>query len=1083
MSEENQSFTHWKTKGKSWKSGANQSSSGYATNNNNLSSSSQNNTRNPSRTTWAPYSNSGSRAPEGGYNDSVNRTWPVNGRISEGTVADSHKYKDMERVSQSGMYQDANSQQGLNPYASIRQLREPNTNPVIQGRGGRMNHLPNKPRLRPTESISNRNSLIASGSQSNQASTNLGTSNQTRDNAKTFQRPLGHNHYAKQKQVTYNRNVLPHAEDLQPNEGFTGVKTTITPGVPKVLSTTTSSTAVSFRGTGGRGLRGGRLRPGAWAGRGNWKGRDRGFAGHNSSVTSTQPHAQSSASSSSLSPSGPPQDKQSTPHRLPSAALNKALNNQKIIPQKRRKPPSPDPAVSLSLSSSSSMSISPLSSENSGTRNSEKTNYRHLPAGPWKTKRRKAETTDNRERQVSEIISDESPSLAPEIMEPNDRVVEEGSVDELLDGTNYDQRQRDTFFDTKVKLESSDIDAELVYPSSSPNRRSPSGISSTTYPNDANKNASVPPATSTLSVKDEPFDLELPDFAPAQDRPSGTERYHPIPPSCRKFHENGTSASTSSSSLASSRLVANPHYNTARSEYTQRACAELRAKGLIPQRVLWRDDGLCIDWVRSVLRDDKGTAGGRVLEAKGRKKATHSQTRLGKEAHKRTIFDDLISMTDDGSQVKSEPQPEISPFNQSPSEPKPLALPLELDIIDLTVDEIDDTSTSDLADISDTLQADLSTSNIKPSKEDAVVRGVNGHPLHQAFPVSKVKSPADPHADIIEFDGDAVWSSFIDVDDAGDTEEEIQVQDELVLNHELSNTDMGGRLTSKEHMSKKRSFESVKFTDHPELKRSSQRRPPALEAEQILEARTSDPRSFGVIGPSSTERSAVNLAEKARMEGLAIAFLRRYINSWEYDRASLAHAYAPNAIFSCSVILPKASSGKSINESPTHIFASHFASSMSAMNRDSSTSSNLNRGPPVPIQTPTVIMPALLLLDPQRAYTFFPSEGQAEVVYDVLYLGEVGDSSRETVQSGSSSALVYLGVQAELKRKTPEVTDNILDVLMSELGQTGQKNRRKNMDEAEVCIGWNFVLSEGDEEDSFALQIVSHQMMIRDRVH
>ncbi|KAF9066740.1 hypothetical protein BDP27DRAFT_1365385 [Rhodocollybia butyracea] len=241
------------------------------------------------------------------------------------------------------------------------------------------------------------------------------------------------------------------------------------------------------------------------------------------------------------------------------------------------------------------------------------------------------------------------------------------------------------------------------------------------------------------------------------------------------------------------------------------------------------------------------------------------------------------------------------------------------------------------------------------------------------------------------------------------------------------------------------------------------------------------------------EMEADSMDEKSEMEALAVEFLRRYINAWEYNRHSLVNAYAPSAVFSCSVIVPNtipstssssnsraspsnSSSRSTPNLSPTLEFASHFVTSTalsssfpsSSSSGIYSTSRTLNR-PPLPIQTPAVISPALLLLDPQRLYTFFPRGEKAEIAYDSLWLGE----------AGAGGGLVYLGVQAELDRQTRTLAN-------------------VNMNGEKVCISWNFVLrrtfmddiehgggsgnAQGSEDDEiqFPLLVVSHQMVVRD---
>ncbi|KAE9404617.1 hypothetical protein BT96DRAFT_411415 [Gymnopus androsaceus JB14] len=117
---------------------------------------------------------------------------------------------------------------------------------------------------------------------------------------------------------------ITHAEDLQPNEGFTGVKTTRAHQavVPKVLSSSSNSSR------GGRGM----------SQRGNWRGQHRG------NVWKSRNHGGSSRHSAPLFPTSGSEELSestpipSTPHHVPSTALTKALNNNFVIPQKRKSP-------------------------------------------------------------------------------------------------------------------------------------------------------------------------------------------------------------------------------------------------------------------------------------------------------------------------------------------------------------------------------------------------------------------------------------------------------------------------------------------------------------------------------------------------------------------------------------------------------------------------------------------------------------------------------------------------------------------------------------------------------------------------
>jgi len=104
--------------------------------------------------------------------------------------------------------------------------------------------------------------------------------------------------------------------------------------------------------------------------------------------------------------------------------------------------------------------------------------------------------------------------------------------------------------------------------------------------------------------------------------------------------------------------------------------------------------------------------------------------------------------------------------------------------------------------------------------------------------------------------------------------------------------------------------------------------------------------------------------------------------------------------------------------------------------------------------------------------------------YDALYIGDVANPNSPTDHSRCRADLVYLGVQAELDRRlaqTPE--DDILDI----------PKVPKRDEEDKVFVSWNFVLRAkfdgenggnrrgGDGQDKeFPLQIVSHQMIVRD---
>ncbi|KAJ4489934.1 hypothetical protein J3R30DRAFT_3417378 [Lentinula aciculospora] len=1085
---------------------------------------------------------------------------------------------------------------------------------------------PKKPHTQPTQYGVPRNRPIADGSQDKgkdrHFSHKVGRNSWTGHNSQKSQRSTINPHPPK-KQSTHTvakiRTVIPHAEDLQPNEGFTGVKTTVPLGVPKVLSTskvsTGNKTGNMFQGSWTNPKRG------KWSKRGIWSIQDKGnrHGPPNQAIQPVHP-----LPSSNLPPSSPPDP--STPHRLPTMALNKALNNHNILPQKRKAPSNSNSAASIS---------SPYSGSSASMRGPGRDFNHLLPAEPRvNAKRRKIREQELRQDDQEGVVIDVEEQM-PEV--PGQELVDNGgvaaSVESSADGrceSILDSRTDQVLIQPNtetVKIEYNDKEFELVYPPPSSPISSHLPLSTVSQHLDSKENSNysergtVPvKAAATVigtGIKDELLDIRSVHIEPPNSLTSGTKRYHPIPPSCLKFFPvplpavdssfptilSSSSKSPLNSNQLARSLVPNPHFRTARAEFTKRAVAELRAQGLVVSRVLWRDDGFCVDWEKPIVRDDPGVGIGVGGESSGNAKEKEKsldgkikeeidQFFSEKETFKlaEAMSDNLYPIEGEDLQDKSEPQSDLkskgtklqdklqSPKSHLYSHLKKAKLPImraDVDIIDLTVDEKTSPPLPPYMANPSQLNGNLNTSPDLRRENNAVEIGDSRPeykpPLlvrlgsgrapnpdssrlrmsHQRSPFLRSTSPhlvarkstfdsgsestnsssrpfdlakppnvktvpkavhiaftthhdnlspmLQPHdvnfsCDIhrtgaltvqqqkpilaktgahndnpnSEANGDTIIKVLHSSDDPGDIEEEMQVRGALGLDLGLNDPNMEVTLGSEEDTdiprSSKQSSDSVEIVELP------------VEAGQSQEGSMSafDIPSISTLGPN-IEEVVVKLDGKARMEQQAITFLRRYINSWEYDRPSLAHAYAPNAVFSCSVILPEISS---FDKSPTHAFASHFDTSMSALNLGSSTSSRPFRGPPVPIQTPTVITPALLLLDPQRAYTFFPFGGQAKVVYDVLSLGDL-ENVPENSERGNSGSLLYLGVQAELKRRTPEA--DILDLLNSKLEKQTKGKGRTKVDEAKLCIGWNFVLRAGDVGDKyFSLQIVSHQMIVRD---
>ncbi|KAE9404624.1 hypothetical protein BT96DRAFT_1071336 [Gymnopus androsaceus JB14] len=69
-------------------------------------------------------------------------------------------------------------------------------------------------------------------------------------------------------------------------------------------------------------------------------------------------------------------------------------------------------------------------------------------------------------------------------------------------------------------------------------------------------------------------------------------------------------------------------------------------------------------------------------------------------------------------------------------------------------------------------------------------------------------------------------------------------------------------------------------------------------------------------------RDWMRICRDQKWKDWMIEFLKAYVHSWEHDHRALANAYAPNAVFSCSV-------GATLGTSPTHAFASDFVASTS----------------------------------------------------------------------------------------------------------------------------------------------------------
>ncbi|KAJ4495710.1 hypothetical protein C8J55DRAFT_494608 [Lentinula edodes] len=1246
----NKSFVNWQTNGENWmmnshefgspmnlmsKSFAGQRSEAEkrsihpATSTIGAASSSTSNPHVPYQASRTFNYSSSNNSGYGGWTGSISGDAGFN--TSRGDLVDFSQSYPTERVFPSNVNETTNPskfKQWQPPMSNFEKRAEHNPHPATNGRGGRAYHTHSSQKKFYAQSIVTHNGPITPGKGKNKqvspetTTHNLSRNNWSNDSTKKSQRPINksypsfpsqHSIHPPKKPSVQVRKGVPHAEDLQPNEGFTGVKTTVAPGVPKVLSTSSKASK------NGNTFRGGWIpKRGNWTSkRGRWgdqTGKQGSGRNPNQPVRLAQPSSTSSdpSSSSSLDPGI------STPHRLPPTALSKALNNHHIIPQKRKISPNPDPAASISSSSLMSISTSGSSAPSGSTGK----DFSHLlPAGPWKNvKRRKIQEQESRQEdevpQTRETLKKELANTG-EIVVADGQFMGGGPVNVL----DHDLMERNA---GELKVESIDNSFQLVYPPSSPapSRPSPSNVlpaTSITHSNSQKASSQSSSGTtivkvtpiSTSNVKDEPLDVALTETTKPNNPTSGTKRYHPIPSSCLKFFSvpsiNASfpnilsSSSSSKSQRLGHQLIPNPHFRTARAEFTKRAVAELRAEGLVVLRVLWRDDGFCVDWEKLVVRENAAIGAGELNGGNGKEGASDMGTRKEKGAENRngqfrtmkqvsslkeTRFDNLYSMEDGDSQDKSEPLPDPGPTTETwrprisgspPHSRLKTGVDANVDFIDLTLDEetpippvsilpnpsnpdpspgigskenvvvenedvhrsdykppllvrlgsgrtpnVDSfrpvtgrTSSPFLRDIpphlkprrSSTVASDSRCEFVKSSSElselavplDSKLIKLElenqSTPIVQSQPIvppavrtvhddSFIGSPgaqslsaaAEPHNDS-RLEGikvnQAICEPPRDVDDPGDVEEEMQVRDELGLDLH----DVEVRLDSEDDMDNSRPLEQ---SSEPavELPKSTKGGSSQVERE--------DARDFGFSSANGRiERLVVDRDEKVKMEQLTLDFLQRYINSWEYDRRSLSSAYAPNAVFSCSVVLPETSSEISFDSSPTHAFASHFVTSTSAYNFDPSTSASSRpvQGPPILIQTPTVITPALLLLDPQRAYTFFPRGRQAEVAYDILYLGTLGNS--EQCMDGNKKSLgvlVYLGVQAELKRRIPEADDDILNILTSSNMDEKEKERSRAGMEGKLCLGWNFVLRAGGvkDDDNLSLQIVSHQMLVRD---
>ncbi|KIK68651.1 hypothetical protein GYMLUDRAFT_729344 [Collybiopsis luxurians FD-317 M1] len=306
--------------------------------------------------------------------------------------------------------------------------------------------------------------------------------------------------------------------------------------------------------------------------------------------------------------------------------------------------------------------------------------------------------------------------------------------------------------------------------------------------------------------------------------------------------------------------------------------------------------------------------------------------------------------------------------------------------------------------------------------------------------------------------------------ETGDTEEEeMQVLGELSY---PASSDMDNSLDS-EDLTKGLEYAAVHGVSNTEGDMEHESRGPGARSTSVqTSADLEKTPDAGDATKAPREGDRSKLDGKAELEQRAIDFLHQYIRTWEYDRAGLSRAYAANAVFTCSVVLPPSSS-LSPAVSPTQAFASHFVTSISAFipSSLSSTSSRLLQRPPVPIQTPAIISPALLLLDPQRLFTFFPHGEQAQLAYEALYLGDF-DSSLPL----PANQYVQLYGQVEMRRRLAKSAQTM----------KGKERARANEDEETLSITWTFLLRAdaskkmSGEDNEFPMQIMTHQMEVRD---
>ncbi|KAF5389535.1 hypothetical protein D9757_004203 [Collybiopsis confluens] len=337
-----------------------------------------------------------------------------------------------------------------------------------------------------------------------------------------------------------------HAEDLQPNEGLTGVKTTAAHHneVPKVLS------------TGNR------------HGRGLWPSpkRGRGWARRGGQLRTGGPPL-NSHTKSLATPILPPMPH----HHLPPDALNKALNSSNLVSQKRKL---------VGASSGPVASSSEPRARGSGPVSGR--DFTHLlPI----TKRQKIQE-QNQDAQMPVLSKNEigTGNNNSEQMDELPSKNHDASVDEpdQMPKVHYISGSRiESVANERQPSPSPPLPRTFPTPPvSPPSTIAPmenSGSSSTLI------NSAVDAVTTTTTaIKDEPLDLDIPySDTPDFSKDSGTKRYYPVPPSCHKFYSINTNADLPSQRTSSERLFPNPHVQTARAEYSRRAVEELRVNGVV----------------------------------------------------------------------------------------------------------------------------------------------------------------------------------------------------------------------------------------------------------------------------------------------------------------------------------------------------------------------------------------------------------------------------------------------------------------------------------------------------------------------